>query len=258
MRRLGKLRLAILVISAVLLLLYITRPHLNYWYLHLKGEKTVGDVIRKSTEPVKTRLEPYFKKAGLEFPLKKLSLLAFKCEKRMELWGAQDGTWRFIRSYPILAASGHSGPKLREGDRQVPEGIYRIIALNPNGLFYLTMLIDYPNEFDLKNAAHDHRTNLGGDICIHGKAASIGCLAMGDTVAEELFVLVALAGMENATVIIAPNDLRVEEPQKAYQMSIDWVPGLYRMLKEELKKYPVPKEPRRKDSGEQQRNCIKS
>jgi murein L,D-transpeptidase YafK len=32
----------------------------------------------------------------------------------------------------VHGASGGAGPKLREGDRQVPEGIHRVEALNPD------------------------------------------------------------------------------------------------------------------------------
>ncbi|MGV8123418.1 MAG: hypothetical protein AB2L14_27000 [Candidatus Xenobiia bacterium LiM19] len=70
------------------------------------------------------------------------------------------------------------------------------------------------------------------------KAASIGCLAMGDVAIEELFLLAARAGMENVTVIISPNDLRAGKPIEAGQMNIPWVPELYRNIRDELKSYP--------------------
>ena len=69
--------------------------------------------------------------------------------------------------YPILAASGVLGPKLREGDKQVPEGIYGAEALNPNSKFHLSIRLNYPNTFDRRMAQSDGRTQLGGDIMIH-------------------------------------------------------------------------------------------
>jgi len=231
----------VIILMTGLVILSANRPLRQYLSIRLRGEKTVGDVIRGKESAVKERLRPYLERAGCAYPLRKITFLAFKQEKILELWAEEAGEQRFIRSYPILAASGHAGPKLREGDRQVPEGIYRIIALNPNGDFYLTMLIDYPNSFDLKNAETEKRTNPGGDICIHGKAASCGCLAMGDKAIEELFLLVARAGAENVTVIISPNDLRGSEPVDARQMSIPWVPGLYSSIKKQLSNYPGAK-----------------
>ncbi|NJN46820.1 MAG: L,D-transpeptidase family protein [Candidatus Competibacteraceae bacterium] len=95
--------------------------------------------------------------------------------------------WQPIKHYPVLAASGTLGPKLCEGDRQVPEGIYRIKSLNPNSAYHLSLELDYPNAFDLRQAERDGRNNPGSAICIHGKAVSVGCLAMGDTAIEELY-----------------------------------------------------------------------
>jgi murein L,D-transpeptidase YafK len=65
-------------------------------------------------------------------------------------------------------ASGGLGPKLGAGDRQGPERIYAIESLNPNSLFHLSMRLNYPNEFDQMRAKQDGRSDLGGDIMIHG------------------------------------------------------------------------------------------
>jgi hypothetical protein len=68
--------------------------------------------------------------------------------------------------------------------------------------------VNYPNAFDRARAREENRANLGGDIMIHGKAVSIGCLAMGDEAIEELFVLAALTGAKNIEVLLCPRDLR--------------------------------------------------
>ena len=129
-----------------------------------------------------------------------------------------------------------SVPKLEEGDRQVPEGVYRLESLNPNSRFHLSVRLNYPNEFDRRMAKVDGRTKLGGDIMIHGNSVSVGCLAMGDDAAEDLFVLSALANKERVKIVISPTDFRagkavnlVEEPH--------WVGGLYGMLREELRQF---------------------
>src|SRR5204863_8498878 len=62
----------------------------------------------------------------------------------------------------------------------ISEGIYPIESLNPNSRFHLSLRIGYPNAFDRAQAAKEKRTNLGGDIMIHGNSVSIGCLAMGE------------------------------------------------------------------------------
>jgi murein L,D-transpeptidase YafK len=164
-----------------------------------------------------------------------VALLAFKKERRMEVWAGSDGAWRFVRAYPILGASGELGPKLREGDRQVPEGIYRVEGLNPNSSFHLSMKLDYPNAFDRKYALHDGRMRPGSDIFIHGKATSVGCLAMGDEAIEELFVLVHDVGVENVRVIIAPTDPRMTPLNSRGHPA--WVDELYRQIEDEFRRY---------------------
>jgi len=87
------------------------------------------------------------------------------------------------------------------------------------------MQINYPNEYDQSKAAEEQRFNLGGEIFIHGKAVSIGCLAIGDEAIEELFVLVATIGLDKVTVILAP-----QEDMDKVDLSTPvrpWVPSLY-------------------------------
>jgi hypothetical protein len=193
-----------------------------------RGTRAVEDVLRDLGPGAEARLRPRVAAAGLPYPPPRLALLAFKAEKRLELWGATPaGAWARIRDYPILAASGSAGPKLREGDRQVPEGIYRIDALNPNSAYHLSMRLDYPNAFDRAQARREGRSNLGGDIFIHGSDRSIGCLALGDEAIEELFVLVARAGRDRAEVVIAPNDLRGGRPAAANRPDLPWLGALY-------------------------------
>jgi murein L,D-transpeptidase YafK len=180
------------------------------------------------------RLKPYFARAHVAYPPAKVALLAFKEERRMELWARNpDSKWTFIRRYPILAAAGYPGPKLHAGDDQVPEGIYHIAVLNPHSHYHLSMELNYPNSFDLQEAHSDRRNNLGGEIFIHGSDLSIGCLAMGDRTIEELFVLAYQTGLENTQVIIAPNDLRREAPARNTER-IAWLPQLYSQLRTAL------------------------
>lgn len=168
-------------------------------------------------------------------------MVILKEEKSLEIHAAgKDGKFRWVRSYPIMAASGQSGPKLREGDGQVPEGLYQIESLNPNSLYHLSLRIGYPNAFDRAKATTEHRENLGGDIMIHGSNVSVGCLAMGDQVAEELFVLVALTGIKNTQVVISPEDFRLRPIQTLSPVAPEWLPGLYEAIATELRRYPNP------------------
>jgi len=87
-------------------------------------EKTVVERLAEYGETARARLKPYFDKIQQPYPPSKLVFLGIKDERALQLYVASSNQPpRFLRSYPILAASGVLGPKLREGDKQVPEGI---------------------------------------------------------------------------------------------------------------------------------------
>jgi len=112
---------------------------------------------------------------------------AFKEERELELFieNKETGKFELFRTYPVAAASGVLGPKLAEGDLQVPEGFYFSGAgdMNPNSTFHLSFNINYPNAYD---RAHGR---TGTFIMIHGSNVSIGCLAMTDEKIEEIYGL---------------------------------------------------------------------
>jgi hypothetical protein len=199
------------------------------------GQWTVEDILQVYGEQVKGKLDYYFAKAKVSYPPKEATFIALKQEKKLELWARDSGEFRFIRDYYIMAASGGAGPKLRQGDRQVPEGIYRIAGLNPNSHYHLSIKLNYPNEFDLLHAWQERRFNPGSDIFIHGKAASVGCLAMGDDAIEELFVLAAQVGADHVKVVIAPHDPRIYPLEADSEKLPVWTPELYWLISREIK-----------------------
>ena len=189
-----------------------------------------------------TRLTPHFAARGIPYPPPAAAFIALKEEGRLELWGEAGDGWRFVRSYLIRATSGRLGPKLRQGDRQVPEGVYRISALNPNSRYHLSMRLDYPNDFDRARAAEDGRTDLGGDIMIHGSRVSIGCLPVGDDAIEELFALAARVGFRNVRVVVSPLDLRGVAPAAAMAQANQrpWLGALYASIARTLADFQLP------------------
>lgn len=182
-----------------------------------------------------------FINVGVPYPPDEVALLAFKQEREMEVWAQVQKQWTYIRSYPILAASGVLGPKLVQGDRQVPEGEYRVLWLNPHSHYHLSMKINYPNAFDSKHARMEGRSDPGGDIFIHGEAVSAGCLAMGNAVIEQLFSLVEAVGVDNAQVIIAPYDMREARVVRmgGTPGTPGWLPQLYGDIRQALSRFPV-------------------
>ena len=139
---------------------------------------------------VRPALERELITAGLEFGAP-VFLRAFKEDRQLELFvkNHQSGKFDLFRTYRIAAASGALGPKLAEGDGQVPEGFYFVppSAMKPDSRYHLAFNIGYPNEFDRALG------RTGGLIMVHGNQVSIGCMAMTDPKIEEIFTLCAAA-----------------------------------------------------------------
>ena len=189
------------------------------------------------TEPELTR---FFRRAGVAYPPKEIALLAFKQEQHLQLWAKnKKATWRHIHTYPLTASSGHLGPKLKERDLQIPEGIYHLTSFNPFSKMHLSMKINYPNAFDRKQARKEGRQNLGGNIFLHGKAESVGCLAIGNHAIDQLFMLSRRVGLSKIQLIIAPNDLRRDKPATTVQNKPKWLPELYDQLEQALDDFPL-------------------
>ena len=167
---------------------------------------------------------------------KNLTLIGLKHEKKLEVWGTLNGVQKHIATYHFTAFSGILGPKFKEGDRQIPEGIYGISYLNPNSKFHLSMRVNYPNEFDKKMAKQEKRTKLGGDIMIHGSDRTIGCVPIGDEKIEELYFLSEKVGIKNIKVIFAPVDFRVMNVNIKTDKH-PWLKELYANIKKEMQPF---------------------
>jgi murein L,D-transpeptidase YafK len=110
----------------------------------------------------------------------------FKEESELEVWKEdQSGRLALLRTYPICRWSGELGPKIKEGDRQAPEGFYTITPglMNPNSSYYLAINMGFPNAYDRANG------RTGAFLMIHGDCSSRGCYAMTDEQISEIYAL---------------------------------------------------------------------
>lgn len=212
-----------------------TNPIVYNWVVRIFNKKTVDDRVQQFGGKVDAALAPLFRAAGVSYPPGHVTLLFIKDQKKLFLYAGQsEHDTKFIKVYEVLAASGKPGPKLKNGDYQVPEGVYGVESLNPNSLYHLSLRLDYPNEFDRKMAAADGREDLGTDIMIHGNQVSIGCVAIGDAAIEEVFVLAARVGHSHVRVVMAPTDLRMRA-REVLVTDPAWVNDLdYKLLREFL------------------------
>ena len=155
--------------------------------MKLSQEVAMQEYLERSAyvdAPLKSRLKAVGAKKG-----DAVFIRIFKQEAMLEVWIEKEGRYVHLKDYPICAYSGHLGPKLKEGDKQAPEGFYRVYSkqLNPKSRFHLAFNLGYPNAYD---RAH-HRT--GSYLMVHGNCVSVGCYAMTDAKIEEIYALVAAA-----------------------------------------------------------------
>lgn len=110
----------------------------------------------------------------------------FKQEAELEVWKQdRSGQFALLKTYPICRWSGELGPKIKEGDRQAPEGFYTISPgqMNPQSQYYLSFDTGYPNAFDRSLG------RTGSQLMVHGDCSSRGCYAMTDEQISEIYAL---------------------------------------------------------------------
>ncbi|MCD2259985.1 L,D-transpeptidase family protein [Psychroserpens luteolus] len=204
----------------------------------LKGKQTVESRIDSIEESVWHRLEKNLGLAGykMDFP-KEIIIAAFKEERILQVYAKDYNGIKLIKEYTFTAYSGQLGPKLKEGDKQIPEGVYNVEYLNPNSSYYLSIKVSYPNAFDKSKTELATISDMGGDIFIHGKSVTIGCIPIGDEAIEEVFLLTQKAMHNTVKVIISPRDFRVNSNYPEITR-IDWENELYDIINNELETLP--------------------
>lgn len=145
----------------------------------------------------------------------------FKLESELEIWMEKDGRYQKFAAYPICLWSGRLGPKLREGDRQAPEGFYAVTKeeLNPNSRWHRSFSLGFPNAFDRAQG------RTGSFIMVHGGCQSVGCFAMTNNVVDEIWRLVTAAldqGQPAFSVQVFP--FRMTEKNLAARKGDKWSP----------------------------------
>lgn len=167
--------------------------------------------------PEETRAELAAKGLVLGAPL---YIRLFKLEAEMEVWmRSPSGTYQLFRTYPICNWSGDVGPKVKEGDKQAPEGFYVVTArqMNPNSKFYLSFNLGYPNAYDRA------RGYTGSALMVHGGCRSQGCYAITDDAIQELYILARDAfatGQREFPVHAFP--FRMTEEAMAFRAGNQW------------------------------------
>lgn len=165
--------------------------------------------------PDLSRLSERLAEKGLK-PGAQVLLRVFKSESEFEVWLRKDDRFVLFATYPVCNWSGTLGPKLREGDKQTPEGFYTLTRaqIHHTGRWPRSLNLGFPNEFDKALA------RSGSNILVHGGCSSVGCFAMTNAVIEEIYSFVEqalAAGQTFVPVHVYPFRMTAEnlETQKA-------------------------------------------
>ncbi len=162
--------------------------------------------VRTAIKEKEQILTENLRKNGLAMDNVHILIAAYKAEEKLEIYAKKksETVYKLIALYDVCESSGVLGPKRRQGDRQVPEGFYKIDRFNPSSNFYLSLGINYPNQSDRKKS---NFSNLGGDIFIHGDCVTIGCLPMTNDKIKEIYLYTVFArdnGQTDIPVYIFP------------------------------------------------------
>lgn len=156
-------------------------------------------------------------------------LRIFKVPALLEVWVKKGNQYVLFKTYNICQFSGKLGPKLKNGDRQSPEGFYNVpaSALNPKSSYYLSFNLGYPNEYDRFHG------RTGSLLMVHGECASVGCYAMTNSRISEIYTLMYRAfknGQKEVQVQAYPfaltdNNMRKMQRHSSYRFWLNLKEG---------------------------------
>lgn len=150
-----------------------------------QGVGSVDDLFPKAERPIPGDVVKVMKAKGMKAS-SPIMLRIFKQENVVEVWKQTDsGRFDLLKEYEICKWSGKLGPKIKEGDRQAPEGYYTINEwqMNPRSDYFLSFNLGFPNAFDRSLG------RTGTHLMVHGACSSAGCYSMTDERIAEIFSL---------------------------------------------------------------------
>ena len=140
--------------------------------------------MQRASTPIPPKTLALMSEKGMR-PTDQMLVRVYKKEAEFEVWKKVNGQYAHLKTFPICRWSGQLGPKIKEGDRQAPEGFYSVAAgqMNPNSSYYLSFDTGFPNAYD---RAHDR---TGKYLMVHGTCSSAGCYAMTDEGIAEVYAI---------------------------------------------------------------------
>ncbi|WP_156830905.1 L,D-transpeptidase family protein [Kaistia granuli] len=195
--------------------------------------------VPKHMKPLPAKVKAKMEQLNMD-PKAPIYIRSFKETSEFEVWKQRrDGTYGLLSTYSICKWSGKLGPKIKEGDRQAPEGFYTVRPgqMNPNSSYYLSFDIGFPNAFDQSLGRY------GTNLMVHGACSSAGCYSMTDESAGEIYWLARdsfIGGQRSFEVHLYP--FRMTPENMARHRNDPNMP-FWRMLKDGSDHFEVTRKP---------------
>lgn len=150
------------------------------------GGCTTSELVKDSRRGLAPQSESLIKSSEYVGATSKSPILLriFKETSELELWRKNhNNVYVLVKVYDICTFSGNLGPKLKQGDKQSPEGFYNIKPdqMNYNSSQFLSFNTGFPNDYD------KFHKRTGSYLMVHGGCSSSGCYAIQDAPMQELF-----------------------------------------------------------------------
>lgn len=206
-------------------------------------ERSLGGLFPKADVPVPAELVKVMKVKGMAATAPVLVRI-FKEESELEVWKeTANGRYDLLSAYEICKWSGVLGPKIKEGDRQAPEGFYVVnpYQMNPNSDYHLSFNMGFPNAYDRAYG------RTGTHLMVHGACSSAGCYSMTDERIAQVYALARDAfkgGQRNFQIQAFPFRMTPENMARhRNDPNIDF----WRMLKEGSDHFEITRVPPKVD-----------
>jgi murein L,D-transpeptidase YafK len=168
--------------------LLLSAPFVTLAQCSFKAEQLKIERVKNAYKLKEDTVKKYFADNKIKQPSFHLFIRAFKKEMKLETWVKEKGTDTFtlLRTYDFCTSSGRLGPKRKEGDLQIPEGVYSVSHFMPMSYYHLALGVSYPNASDL---ILSDKKSSGSAIYIHGKLRNHWCIPITDYKINELYIL---------------------------------------------------------------------
>jgi murein L,D-transpeptidase YafK len=199
-----------------------------------------GDIVPAGMRPIPKEAQQLLAKKGMS-AWSPMLVRIYKEESELEVWKQRDdGRFHHFKTYPICNWSGELGPKLKQGDKQAPEGFYTVSAgqMNPNSQFYLAFNLGFPNTFDKSHG------RTGANLMVHGDCRSSGCYAMTDALVEEIYAIAreSLVGGNQQFFQVHAFPFRMTDENMKRHAKHKWMP-FWRSLKDGYDDFEASRKP---------------